>query len=78
MGYSFQTKDDLPITKVLGRGRRRGNGQNLIFLRRMKPGSPLWNVPLKKAMSIKHSAWRFKIKIKIRRLPTGLYGIWKL
>lgn len=76
---------DIPLQKVFGRiGRPKGSGSNLRTLTRMKPGDSLWEMPYKKAMSFKTSAFRNGIKIRIRRiaLPNGeltdKYALWRL
>lgn len=74
----------IPVPKIVGRGRPRGTGSNLRALAKMKPGDSLWDVPKAKKDSIRTSAFRNKIRLKIRRiaLPDGTltnnYAIWKM
>lgn len=64
--------------QVIGRGRPRGAGCNLRLLKRMEPGNCIWEVSKRKMNSIRVTANRYKVKIKVRLLPSGNYGIWKL
>lgn len=65
----FIIKQNEPLPKISGRGRPRGSGWNLRTLAKMGPGYTLWDIPLKKKNSIKTSAYRNGIKIKVRRMP---------
>ncbi len=76
---------DIPLQGVFGRiGRPKGSGSNLKTLARMKTGDSLWEMPYKKAMSFKTSAYRNGIKIRIRRIAppngqlTDKYALWRL
>ncbi len=74
----------VPVLRVVGRGRPKGNGSNIRALRKMNPGDSLWDVPRKKMDSFRVSAFRSGIKIKVRRiaLPDGTltnnYAIWRI
>lgn len=74
-----EIRDDIPIPKVVGRGRRKGSGINMFLLRKMKVGSSIWNIPNKKCLSLQHSARKCGVKLRVRRLPNnGLYAIWRI
>lgn len=76
---NFPILESYPTPKIKGRGRGMGNGKNVILLKKMRPGNAIINVPRKKAMSFKDSAWRNGIKILIRQLPDShLYLIKKV
>lgn len=73
---------DRPMPKVVGRGRKPRVGANFTLLNSLVPdGNPIFDVPKNKMKSIRTSAWRSGIKIKIRQLvdadnkPNGLYAI---
>lgn len=74
--------DAMEMPKVKGRGRPKGLGSNINLLNRLVPdGNPVFDVPKNKMLSICATAWRFKIRVKVRRMvgldnqPTGLYAI---
>jgi hypothetical protein len=73
---------NLPVIKVVGRGRPRGSGSNLRTLAKMGKGDSLWDVPKKKMDSFRTSAFRNNIRLKIRRITladgslTNNYAIW--
>lgn len=75
---------EMEMPKVSGRGRKKGSGPNLALLRRLLPdGNPVFDVPYDKMQSIRASAWKHGIKLRIRQMidinnkPTGLYVIQK-
>ncbi len=73
-----------PPIKIAGRGRPKGSGCNLRLLKGMKAGDSMWHLSFKKMNSIRVSAQKNGIKIKVRALPDkradgGVdYAIWKL
>jgi len=67
-----------PIPKVLGRGRKKYVGRNFILLEKMRVGDSLWDIPRKKCLSIRHTAYKLGISVSIRRLPNNLFGIWRM
>jgi hypothetical protein len=77
--HIFEVKSGLPVSKIIGRGRKTGKGKNLDMLNKMKPGDAILEVPYNKCMSLRFSARLAKIKIKIRRLPnSNKYAIWRI
>lgn len=58
--------------------KRKGNGINLILLRKMEMGQSIWEIPRKKMLSLRHTAHQAKIKVRVRKLPSGRYAIFKL
>jgi hypothetical protein len=69
---------DKPVGKVMGRGRKKGSGPNLQLLAKLKPGDSIWEVPEAKMHSLRASAFRAGIKVKVRLTPSGLYAIERL
>lgn len=70
---------DLPLPKVSGRGRKRGDGCNLVFLKSLTSGDTAWGLSERKMRSVKMTAFKKKIKISIRQIPdTDTYVIKKL
>lgn len=64
------TIEDRPMPKVLGRGRKRGSGSNMHLLDKLVPGgSPVFDVPKNKMLSLRCSASAMGIKIKVRAIP---------
>jgi hypothetical protein len=85
MSEAFIIEHDIPITKVVGRGRKRGSGFNLKMLNKMKQGDCISDIPEKKMHSIRVSASKATppISLRIRRMPPiegreNVYMIWKL
>lgn len=70
----IERQKDLP--KVSGRGRKKGSGPNMKLLANLKPGDSVWDVPYNKMLSIRASAFKANIKLKVRLIPdTNLYAI---
>ena len=68
-----------PVGKIHGRGRKKGNGDNMRLLARLVDGDSLWDVPRDKKDSIRTSARRAGIKVRVRAIPnTDLYAIERL
>jgi len=70
-----------PVGKVVGRGRKKGSGDNMRLLAKLKKGDSMWDVPKDKMNSIRSSAIRNNIAIKIRWIPDTnpeLYAIERL
>jgi len=59
----------VPIPKIMGRGRKRGGGSNGRLLARLRPGDALSDISVKKLASIRTTAHRLGIKIKVRMMP---------
>lgn len=77
--------ENRPMPEIANRGRPRGSGCNFVLLKRLVPnGNPVFEVPRAKALSIKATAWRAGMKLKIRQMvdiegkTTGLYAIQRL
>lgn len=74
----------VPIPKVVRLGRPKGSGSNMRLLAKMKAGDSVWDVPKGKKDSIRTSAFRNGIRIKVRRIAladgtlTNNYAIWLL
>lgn len=73
------------MPKVVGRGRKRGSGSNYRLLKRLAPnGNPVFDVPYDKMQSIRATAHRGGIRVKVRQMvgpddkPTGLYCLQRL
>jgi hypothetical protein len=61
------------------KGVKLGKGKNLDMFAKMKPGDSIWDVPRDKMNSMRYTAWREKIKIKIRRIPdSDKYAIFRI
>ena len=57
-------------------GRKKGDGDNIRLLQRLKKGESLWNVSLKKAQSFRCTALRLGLKIRCIRIPgTDVYAV---
>jgi hypothetical protein len=72
--------DGQEVPRILGRGRPKGSGINMIALSNLKKGGCLWNVTKDKMFSFKFSAsiMEPRVRLKIRKLPNGYYAIFKL
>lgn len=76
----------VPPTKIIGTGRRKGDGCNLRLLARLTPGevqSCVWDVPFDRMNSIITSGKQHGIKCRVRKLEDkpkkeALYGIWRV
>ena len=73
----MQIRTGVPVTKMR-RGRKRGSGVNMFLIKKLGIDDCLWNIPRKKFLSLKHSAYMLGVKLKTRKLPSGLYAIWRL
>lgn len=71
-------ESEVPIPKVIGRGRKKGDGRNLSVLARMKPGDSISGLTRKRMGSYRTSACREGISIRIRMIEEDSYAIWRL
>lgn len=67
--YEFNIIRGATPPKVEGRGCKAGIGVNINLLKRMEPGDSIWEVPVRKMRSIKDTATRYGIRLKIRKIP---------
>ena len=70
------------LPRIMGRGRRKGDGPNLKLLGKLEvDGNLLFDVPRKKMLSLRQSAVSCGIVIQVREQPnlegkpTGVYAI---
>ena len=74
--FPYLIQEGLASPKIAGRGRPIGSGCNRRLLARMKPGDSIWDIPEKKALSLRSSATKANIKVSIILVQeTGLYTI---
>lgn len=69
MGVVVLEKDPIVLPKIAGRGRKKGGGDNQQLLAKLQPGYSLTGVDRDKKNSIRTTAYRLGIKLKIRRIP---------
>lgn len=75
--FSGTIKDGVECPPVI-QVKRKGNGINLILLRKMEVGQSVWEIPRKKMLSLRHTAGQANIKLKVRKLPSGRYAVFKI
>ena len=68
-----------PLPRINGRGRRKGDGENIKLLSGMKPGDSLWDIPKAKIYSLRTTCQHHGFRIRVRAIPgTRLYALEKL
>lgn len=77
--------EDKEMPPIMGRGRKKGSGDNMQLLNRLEVGgNPVFGVPELKMFSIRSSAFAMGIRIKVRQMPgpngeaSGKYAIQRL
>ena len=69
----------VPMPKVAGRGRKKGNGKNIKLLNSLGIGDAAWGIPAFALNSVRQTAWKAGMKIQIRQIPdTETYVIKRL
>lgn len=71
-------RSGVPVPPIIRKGRKKGSGCNLKLLQRMKVGDSIWDVPEDKMISLRSSAFRGGLSIRIRKVEDNNYAIWKL
>ena len=69
---------DRPLPGISGRGRPVGDGDNIRFLKALKPGDTVWDVPAKRMATLRASAARCGIKVMARKIPGGSLYAFKI
>ncbi len=55
----------------MGRGRPKGKGKNIEFLKALRPGDTVWDVSRRKMWSFVSTARDLGIKLMVRRIPNS-------